>query len=187
MAKKLLPVYGPSSVSIHSSSEMSKDQQKTLESVDEKGSRLNALRNNMDWEWVREESDRKARSSQKKKRIQKRQCGRERNKNARTYTIKAGDTYQTIATQHNMSVEALLAANSYQNIPSSAAPYVSLKIPSFDEALERKDQYVVKSGESLASIAEDLGLTTSYLRECNTYLVEDGDLVLVGDVLLLKS
>lgn len=108
------------------------------------------------------------------------------------YTVKSGDTLYKIANQFGVSVDEIIRANNLTNttlqigdvliIPStSQTPEVPVEpTPPVSNNIE----YVVKSGDSLYSIAKKYGVTASELQRYNNL---PSTLLSIGQVLLIPT
>lgn len=109
-----------------------------------------------------------------------------------TYTVQAGDSLWKIANQYGVSVDEIIRANNLTNttlqigdiliIPStSQTPEVPVEpTPPVSNNIE----YVVKSGDSLYSIAKKYGITASELQRYNNL---PSTLLSIGQVLLIPT
>lgn len=98
------------------------------------------------------------------------------------YTVKAGDTLYSIANKFNISVDALKQANNLtSNILSIGQ---QLKIPETPPTNINPEylEYVVKSGDSLWSIANRYNTSVNEIRELNEL---SSDVLQIGQVLLI--
>lgn len=95
-----------------------------------------------------------------------------------------GDSYTSIADEFNMSEKRI---RSYNEISSSeilrpgTKVYISLKKR---RALKGFDNYIVKAGDSMYSIAQDFGIRTKYLYKLNNMDFSTG--AKIGQVLKLR-
>ena len=106
---------------------------------------------------------------------------------AESYRVKAGDTLSAIASRHKLTLSELTNIN---RISSSALIYpgqvlrVAKVIPSSQPPVGAPDTYQVLAGDTLDSVAQKFGMTTSTLREYND--LGRASIIYVGQVLNLK-
>lgn len=102
------------------------------------------------------------------------------------YTVVSGDTLWSIAKKFNISVDELKLEN---NLTSNLLKVgMSLKIPGFESSDDIMDEniYVVKTGDSLWSIAQKYNTTVSKLIELNqlsTTILKPGTTLIISDAL----
>ncbi len=98
-----------------------------------------------------------------------------------TYTVQSGDSLYKIATKFGVTVDALKQLN---NLTSDTI-YVgqTLLIPE-SGIMDNTIDYVVKSGDSLSTIASKYGTTVSKIKELNNL---SSNTIYVGQVLLIPS
>lgn len=102
--------------------------------------------------------------------------GRRSQRGPKTYTVKAGDTLSGIAARFGTTVAALKSANSMKNdrikigqtLQVQQAGGVAVDLPDSKKARKtQRKMYVVKSGDNLTTIARNVGLSLSRLKELN--------------------
>ncbi|HHW69242.1 MAG TPA: LysM peptidoglycan-binding domain-containing protein, partial [Tenericutes bacterium] len=81
-----------------------------------------------------------------------------------TYVVKSGDSLYSIAQRYGITVDELKRANNLTSNILSVGQ--TLKIPTTENIIE-KGTYVVKSGDSLYSIAQKYGITVDELKRAN--------------------
>ncbi len=109
--------------------------------------------------------------------------------NGMTYTVRAGDSLWKIANQFGVTVDELISAN---NLGSTVLQIGdTLIIPGRTEEPDNTIppstndiEYVVKSGDSLYSIAKKYGITASELQQYNNL---SSTLLTIGQVLRIPS
>lgn len=112
-----------------------------------------------------------------------------------TYTIQSGDTLAAIADRFNVSVDAIVAANSIDN-PDVISVGQQLTIPTggtgnTDAASSPAvttasgNTYTVASGDTLAAIANRFNVDLDNLIEVNN--IENQDVISVGQQLIIPS
>lgn len=112
-----------------------------------------------------------------------------------TYTIQSGDTLAAIADRFNVSVDAIVAANSIDN-PDVISVGQQLTIPTggtgnTDAASPTAvttasgNTYTVASGDTLAAIANRFNVDLDNLIEVNN--IENQDVISVGQQLIIPS
>ena len=112
---------------------------------------------------------------------------------AQTHTVQRGETLFRIARQYGITADAIIQANSLSNTiihagqrlaipgaPASAAPPPAASPPA-----EATGSYVVRGGDSLASIAASYGITYVQLAEMNG--LPNPDVLYVGQVLRVPA
>lgn len=95
--------------------------------------------------------------------------------NENTYTVKAGDTLYSIAKKFNMNVDNLKELNNLNSNILSIGQ--TLKVKNSSNEL---NEYTVKSGDTLYSIAKKLGTTVSNIQSKNNLI---SNLISIGQVL----
>ena len=103
----------------------------------------------------------------------------------KTYTVKSGDTLSSIAEKYNTTYQTLAKYNNISN-PSLIYPGQKIKIPnSSNEKKETKPNkqtkvktYIVKSGDTLSSIANKFGTTYQILAKHNG--ISDPNVIYAG-------
>ncbi len=97
-----------------------------------------------------------------------------------TYTVKPGDTLYGIASKYNMSVDDLKALNGLSSNLLSVGQVLLVK----KENNVPMGEYVVKRGDTLYGIAEQLGTTVDELKRLNNLT---SNILSIGQVLLTNS
>lgn len=100
-----------------------------------------------------------------------------------SYTIQYGDTLSELALEHDTDVETLAELNGIEN-PDLIIPGDELLIPVDDESTGPA-MYTVKPGDTLGSIAYDLGVDVDELAALNN--LSDPDLIVTGDKIALPD
>lgn len=101
------------------------------------------------------------------------------NENYQTYTVKSGDNLYNIAMKYNTTVDAIKNLN---NLTSNILTInQKLLIP---ETTQSNNEYVVKSGDSLYSIANKYNTTVSELKSINNLT---SNLLSIGQVLKIPN
>ena len=85
--------------------------------------------------------------------------------NTSTYTVKAGDNLYSIAKKFNTSVSNLITLNGLKN--NSLSIGQQLKVPASNNSSTTNQTYVVKSGDSLYSIAKKFNTTVDSIKKKN--------------------
>ena len=85
--------------------------------------------------------------------------------NTSTYTVKAGDNLYSIAKKFNTSVSNLITLNGLKN--NSLSIGQQLKVPASSNSSTTNQTYVVKSGDSLYSIAKKFNTTVDSIKKKN--------------------
>lgn len=98
------------------------------------------------------------------------------------YTVKSGDSLWSIAKKFNTTVNELKSLNSKTTNNLSIGE--TLLIPSKDVSSTDETIYIVKSGDSLWSIANKFGTTVNNLKSLNNLTT---NLLFIGQKLLVKS
>lgn len=109
-----------------------------------------------------------------------------------TYTVKAGDSLWKIANQYGVTVDELITANNLTNTTLQIGDVLIIpgRIEEPETPVEPTPpttnviEYVVKSGDSLYSIAKKYGVTARELQEYNNL---PSTLLSIGQVLLIPS
>ena len=90
-----------------------------------------------------------------------------------TYTVQSGDTLRVIAARFDVTVEHLAAKNGILD-PNNIFAGQKLELPQPGERIDTTvidnrgdDIYIVKTGDTLFGIAQELGLTVDSLAEAN--------------------
>lgn len=98
------------------------------------------------------------------------------------YTVKSGDSLYSIANKFNTTVSTLKA---YNNLGSNILQIgQQLLIPTSTTSTENVVEYIVKSGDSLYSIANRYGTSVSAIRERNNL---SSNLLQIGQVLVIPT
>lgn len=98
------------------------------------------------------------------------------------YTVKVGDSLYKIANTYNVSVDEIMRINSLTSDLLSIGQ--KLKIPVVLDEDGQYTNYIVKSGDTLYSIAKRYGMTVSNLLEINNL---EGDNLKIGQVLKVND
>lgn len=98
---------------------------------------------------------------------------------SRVHKIQKGDTLYSIARQYGVSVESIVALNAIKD-PGKIIPGESLQIP-HDDA---KNEYIVKKGDTLYSIARAHATTVDMIKTLNKLKT---DSIMPGQVLSLPG
>ena len=96
------------------------------------------------------------------------------------YTVKSGDTLYSIANKYGMTVDELKALN---NLTSNTLS-IGQKLVISEGNAATLDTYMVKSGDTLYSIANKYGLTVNELKSLNNLT---SDLLSIGQVLNVSN
>ncbi len=96
------------------------------------------------------------------------------------YTVKSGDNLYQIATQYNTTVDALMKYNNLTTNLLSVGQM--LKIPV--EIVTPENTYIVKSGDSLWSIANRYNISVDDIRRANNLT---SDLLSIGQILIIPT
>lgn len=105
-----------------------------------------------------------------------------------TYTVQVGDTLSKVALQYNQTVAALAAYNNLNN-PNLILVGQQLRIPLSDDATPVQNtpsantSYTVQPGDTLFTIAQQLGVRMNRLVEVNN--IVNVDVLAVGQVLTI--
>ena len=102
--------------------------------------------------------------------------------NYETYTVKSGDTLYSIANKYNTTVSELMNLNGLSTTSLSIGQ--SLKIPTNAPSSDEGGTYIVKSGDTLYSIAAKYDTTVSKLMDLNDLTSSS---LSIGQVLKLPS
>ena len=116
---------------------------------------------------------------------------------AKTYTVVSGDTLIKIANQHGISLAELKLWNSIEGSTIYPGQVLSVSKPSGTETAQTKaapsapsltenanpSQYVIKSGDTLSTIAAAVGLSVQELKSYNNLA---SDLIFAGQTLSLS-
>ena len=101
--------------------------------------------------------------------------------NETTYTVKKGDTLYTLANKFNTSVDNLKSINNLTTDSLSIGQI--LKIPA-NNMEDSNNSYIVKSGDTLYSIAKQYNISVSDLKQINGLT---SDILSIGQVLKIPS
>ena len=101
--------------------------------------------------------------------------------NETTYTVKKGDTLYTLANKFNTSVDNLKSINNLTTDTLSIGQI--LKIPA-NNMEDSNNSYIVKSGDTLYSIAKQYNTSVSDLKQINGLT---SDILSIGQVLKIPS
>ena len=101
--------------------------------------------------------------------------------NETTYTVKKGDTLYTLANKFNTSVDNLKSINNLTTDSLSIGQI--LKIPA-NNMEDSNNSYIVKSGDTLYSIAKQYNTSVSDLKQINGLT---SDILSIGQVLKIPS
>lgn len=96
------------------------------------------------------------------------------------YVVKAGDSLYSIANKFGMTVDNLKALNNLtNNLLSIGQPLKITSVPNSNDNV-----YVVKSGDSLYSIAKNYGVTVDALKSANN---KTSNLLAIGEKLVIPG
>ena len=95
-----------------------------------------------------------------------------------TYTVQPGDTLSEIALKYQLEMDTLISFNQIEDVRRLQAG-VDFQIPNRDGLL-----YTVKSGDSIASIADRNGTTVNAILDANDLMSQD---LTVGQVLFVPG
>jgi len=101
-----------------------------------------------------------------------------------TYTVQFGDTLYTIADDNNISVDELIRLNNLTDYELYVGQILKLPTLAGEEEIIGENEYVVKRGDSLYSIARTYGTTVDELKRLNNLTSNALD---VGQVLIVSS
>ena len=108
-----------------------------------------------------------------------------------TYTVQSGDTLALIAERFNVTIEDLAAKNGISD-PNNIFAGQKLELPQPDERVTpstpagpEDDVYVVKAGDTLFAIAQELGVTVEDLADIND--IADPSQLFVGRPLTIPE
>ena len=100
-----------------------------------------------------------------------------------TYTVKAGDTLYSIANQFGLTVNELKQLNNLSSDILSIGQVLNVS-DSGASSNAPSNTYVVKSGDSLYSIARKYGITVDALKSANG---KSSNLLSIGEVLVIPT
>ena len=101
-----------------------------------------------------------------------------------TYTVQFGDTLYTIANDNNISVDELIRLNNLTDYELYVGQILKLPTLAGEEEIIGENEYVVKKGDSLYSIARTYGITVDELKRLNKLTSNALD---VGQVLIIST
>ena len=107
--------------------------------------------------------------------------GEQSNNEDNTYTVKSGDSLWSIANKYNTSVSELKSLN---NLNSNNLQVGQILILPGEQSNNEDNTYIVKSGDSLWSIANKYNTSVSELKSLNNL---SSDVLQIGQVLKLPS
>lgn len=87
--------------------------------------------------------------------------------NRNTYTVKSGDTLYKIATQNNTTVNILKQLNNLTNNNLSIGQILQLPLTEIIEIPTTLTTYIIKSGDTLYSIAKKYNTTVDKIKQQN--------------------
>ncbi len=99
-----------------------------------------------------------------------------------TYIVKAGDTLYSIANQYGMSVNELKELNNLNSNLLSIGQVLNVTNSYVSIPSNPSNTYVVKSGDSLYSIARKYGITVNDLKQANG---KTSNLLSIGEILVI--
>ena len=108
----------------------------------------------------------------------------DKNENQPTYTVKSGDSLWSIAKKYNISVEELKLANNLTNNLLNIGQKLIIPSKQTQTTADDYDIYIVKSGDSLYSIAQRYGVSVNDLIEANNLSTTN---LKIGDQLLIPK
>lgn len=98
-----------------------------------------------------------------------------------TYIVQKGDTLYSIAAKYNTTVDALKEVNNLESNILSIGQV--LKLPTVEET-EGSATYIVQRGDSLYSIAREMGTTVDELKSLNNL---ESNLLSIGQILKIPA
>ena len=108
-----------------------------------------------------------------------------------TYTVQSGDTLQLIAERFSVTIDDLAAKNGILD-PNNIFAGQKLELPQPDERVTPPpapepdgEQYIVKAGDTLFAIAQELGVNVEDLAEIND--IADPSQLFVGRLLTIPE
>ena len=84
-----------------------------------------------------------------------------------TYKVKSGDTLYSIAKKYNISVDELKELNNLKNNNITVGQVLKIKSNIPSEEVTEKNYYIVKSGDTLYSIAKKYNTTVDEIKKLN--------------------
>ena len=84
-----------------------------------------------------------------------------------TYKVKSGDTLYSIAKKYNISVDELKELNNLKNNNITIGQVLKIKSNIPSEEVTEKNYYIVKSGDTLYSIAKKYNTTVDEIKKLN--------------------
>ena len=108
----------------------------------------------------------------------------DKNENQTIYTVKSGDSLWSIAKKYNISVEELKLANNLTNNLLNIGQKLIIPSKQTQTTTDDYDIYIVKSGDSLYSIAQRYGVSVNDLIEANNLSTTN---LKIGDQLLIPK
>ena len=84
-----------------------------------------------------------------------------------TYKVKSGDTLYSIAKKYNISVDELKELNNLKNNNITVSQVLKIKSNIPSEEVTEKNYYIVKSGDTLYSIAKKYNTTVDEIKKLN--------------------
>ena len=84
-----------------------------------------------------------------------------------TYKVKSGDTLYSIAKKYNISVNELKELNNLKNNNITVGQVLKIKFNIPSEEVTEKNYYIVKSGDTLYSIAKKYNTTVDEIKKLN--------------------
>ena len=101
-----------------------------------------------------------------------------------TYTVKAGDTLWAIGQQYGVSVNQIKQWNQLTSNFLSIGQRLSIGTPTTTPPVDNQTKYIVKSGDTLWSIANRYGVTVSHLKQWNNLT---SNLLAIGQILIVSG
>lgn len=100
------------------------------------------------------------------------------------YTVKSGDTLYGIAKEYGLSVDELKKINNLKNNTLSVNQKLLVSGTTSNESNNEYDTYIVKSGDSLWSIARENNISVDKLKDINNL---NSNLLSIGQKLLIPK